>query len=104
LSRRLTLRGEFILKQALLVIDAQQELIEGNEKEQPVVQKEKLIEAINLVIGKAAEAGASLVFIRDRDVAEGKGTGFQVHSGIEVPEGAVTFDKSATNSFMAHRC
>ena len=91
------------MKQALLVIDAQQELIEGNEKEQPVVQKEKLIEAINLVIGKAAEAGASLVFIRDRDVAEGKGTGFQVHSGIEVPEGAVTFDKSATNSFYGTR-
>lgn len=87
------------MKQALLVIDAQQELIEGNEKEQPVVEKDKLIKAINLVSGKAVEAGVILVFIRDRDVAEGKGAGFQVHSGIEVPEGSVTFDKSATNSF-----
>jgi nicotinamidase-related amidase len=87
------------LKQALLVIDAQQELIEGNENEQGVVQKEKLIETINHVIGKAIEADASLIFVRDRDVAGGKGDGFQVHSGIEVPKHAVTFDKLATNSF-----
>jgi nicotinamidase-related amidase len=87
------------LKQALLVIDAQQELIEGNDNEKPVVHKEKLIETINHVIGKAVEADASLVFVRDRDVAGGKGDGFQVHRGIKVPEHAVTFDKLATNSF-----
>jgi nicotinamidase-related amidase len=87
------------LKQALLVIDAQQELIEGNEKEQGVVHKEKLIETINRVIVKAVEVDAGLIFVRDRDVAGGKGDGFQVHSGIKLPEHAVTFDKLATNSF-----
>lgn len=87
------------MNQALLVIDAQQELIEGNDKEQPVVQKKELIATINRVIGKAVDEGASLIFIRDRDVAGGKGCGFQVHSEIVIPENAVTFDKSATNSF-----
>jgi nicotinamidase-related amidase len=87
------------LKQALLVIDAQQELIEGNENEQGVVHKEKLIETINRVIGKAVEADAGIIFVRDRDVAGGKGDGFQVHNGIKIPEHAVTFDKLATNSF-----
>ena len=35
------------MKQALLIIDAQQELIEGNDQEVCVFQKEKLIENIN---------------------------------------------------------
>jgi nicotinamidase-related amidase len=87
------------LKQALLVIDAQQELIEGNSKEKPVIQKEKLIKVINSVIEKAEEASASIVFVRDKDVAGGEGAGFQVHSGIKIPAHAVTFDKLATNSF-----
>jgi nicotinamidase-related amidase len=87
------------LKQALLVIDAQQELIEGNEKEKPVYRKEKLIEAINAVIDKAEESGAVIVFVRDKDVAGGEGDGFQIHSGIRTPAQSVTFDKYATNSF-----
>lgn len=87
------------MKQALLVIDAQQELIDGNEKERPVYEKEKLIESINTVIEKAQETGASIVFIRDKDVGGGEGAGFQVHNGINIPAHAVTFDKLATNSF-----
>ncbi|WP_079529658.1 isochorismatase family protein [Halobacillus hunanensis] len=87
------------MKQALLVIDAQQELIEGNEEEKCVFQKEKLIEHINLVINKAVESESLVVFIRDKDVAEGKGEGFQIHRDIKVPTGAEIFDKEATNSF-----
>ncbi|WP_163530234.1 isochorismatase family protein [Halobacillus ihumii] len=87
------------MKQALLVIDAQQELMEGNEEEKAVFQKEKLVEHINLVINKAVESESLVVFIRDKDVAEGKGEGFQIHQDIEIPDGAEIFDKEATNSF-----
>lgn len=87
------------MKQALLIIDAQQELIEGNDQEGSVFQKEELIENINLVITKAAESEALVVFVRDTDVAEGKGEGFQVHRDITIPTDSKTFDKAATNSF-----
>lgn len=87
------------MKQALLIIDAQQELIEGNDQEVSVFQKEKLIENINLVIKKATESDALIIFVRDTDVAEGKGEGFQVHRDINLPTDSKTFDKAATNSF-----
>ena len=41
------------LKQALLVIDAQQQLIDGNEKEKAVFNQATLLHNINLVIRKA---------------------------------------------------
>ena len=87
------------MKQALLVIDVQQELVEGNENEQAVFQKERLIDIINGVIEKAKKAEAHIVFIRDQDVAGGTGDGFQVHRDLQIPEDAETFDKLATNSF-----
>ncbi|MCD7036006.1 cysteine hydrolase [Metabacillus sp. GX 13764] len=87
------------MKQALLVIDAQQDLIEGNHEEQEVFQKEVLIAAINKVIKEAKANGAYIVFVRDLDVAGGEGAGFQVHRDIEVPDDAAIFDKQATNSF-----
>uniref|UniRef100_UPI00388EF441 isochorismatase family protein n=1 Tax=Radiobacillus sp. PE A8.2 TaxID=3380349 RepID=UPI00388EF441 len=40
-----------------------------------------------------------IVFVRDLDVAEGKGKCFQVHEKINVPKDAKFFDKAATNSF-----
>ncbi|MGE7623000.1 isochorismatase family protein [Viridibacillus sp. NPDC096237] len=87
------------MKQALLVIDAQQELIEGDEKEQSVLNKEKLLNNINSVINKAVESDALVIFMRDKDVAQGEGKGFQVHEQIKVPLTAKVFDKEATNSF-----
>ncbi|MDF2855147.1 MAG: cysteine hydrolase [Neobacillus sp.] len=87
------------MKQALLVIDAQQELIEGNENEKSVWNKEALVETINLVIESAKKADAIVVFVRDKDVANGEGDGFQVHRGINVPPASEIFDKKATNSF-----
>ncbi|MGM0845648.1 MAG: cysteine hydrolase family protein [Bacillota bacterium] len=87
------------MKQQLLIIDAQQELIEGNGEEKPVYKKEKLIENINHVIEKAKVSNFQIVFIRDLDVAQGQGRGFQIHEGISVPDDTVIFDKSATNSF-----
>lgn len=87
------------MKQTLIIIDAQQELIDGNQKESAVFNKEQLIQNINKVIRKAKEANVEVVFVRDLDVAEGKGAGFQVHNEINVPENAQVFDKLATNSF-----
>jgi nicotinamidase-related amidase len=92
-------KGADNLKHALLVIDAQQELIEGNASEQAVYNKVGLLQNINVVIEKAKQAKAALVFVRDVDVSEGKGAGFEVHSAINVPEGAQVFDKQATNAF-----
>jgi len=87
------------VNQALLIIDAQQELIDGNQEERAVFNKEQLVRNINLVIEKAKESNVPVVFVRDLDVAEGKGTGFDIHNGINVPIEAKIFDKKATNCF-----
>ena len=93
------LKGDNQLNQTLLIIDAQQELIEGNQTESAVFNKEQLIENINLVIEKAKKADIPVVVVRDFDVAEGKGEGFQVHKDIHIPTDAPTFDKLSTNAF-----
>ena len=93
------MKGENYLNQILLVIDAQQELIDGNQEESAVFNKEQLIGNINLLIEKARKSDVPVVFVRDLDVAEGKGLGFQVHDAINVPTDTKFFDKTATNSF-----
>lgn len=93
------LKGENYLNQTLLVIDAQQELIDGNQEESAVFNKSQLITNINLLIEKASEANVPVVFVRDLDVAEGIGKGFQIHDEIKVPTDIKLFDKKATNSF-----
>ncbi|WP_455662627.1 isochorismatase family protein [Pradoshia sp.] len=87
------------MNQTLLIIDAQQELIDGNQEERAVFHKEQLIRNINLLIKQATESGVPVIFVRDTDVAEGKGAGFQVHDQINVPSDALFFDKAATNCF-----
>ncbi|AWV34521.1 cysteine hydrolase family protein [Paenibacillus sp. FSL H7-0716] len=87
------------MNQVLLIIDAQQELMDGNEKESAVFNKEQLIRNINKVIEQAKEANVEVVFVRDLDVAEGTGAGFQVHNKINRSVNAKIFDKLATNSF-----
>ena len=93
------MKGEIYLNQTLLIIDAQQELMDGNKKESAVFNKAQLIRNINMVIKKANEIDIPVVFVRDLDVGEGKGEGFHVHNEIHVPSDAKIFDKSATNSF-----
>jgi nicotinamidase-related amidase len=93
------LKGENELNQTLLIIDAQQELIDGNQKASSVFNKDQLLRNINLVIEKALKLNIPVVFVRDVDVAEGKGKGFQIHDEINVPSGAKIFDKAATNAF-----
>lgn len=87
------------MKQALLIIDAQQELLDGNQEEQEVYRKNELIEMINRTVEKAESLGVPVVFVRDLDVASGTGRGFLVHEHIHVPQSAVVFDKKATNAF-----
>lgn len=87
------------MNQLLLIIDAQQELIDGNQDMRAVFKKEQLIQNINSVIKKAKEANATIVCVRDLDVAGGKGEGFQVHDEIHLPVDTKFFDKAATNSF-----
>jgi nicotinamidase-related amidase len=99
LRKELFNRGGNDLNQALLIIDAQQELIDGGSEEKGVFEKEKLIDNINAVIEKATKANASIIFIRDLDVSNGEGAGFQVHKDIKVPSTSPIFDKTATNSF-----
>ncbi|KEK24748.1 cysteine hydrolase family protein [Bacillus gaemokensis] len=87
------------MKQALLIIDAQQELINGNEQESAVFQKDELLKNINIAIQKANQSNALIIFVRDTDVASGEGKGFQIHEEIKVPHVALIVDKEATNSF-----
>ncbi|GGB62530.1 isochorismatase family protein [Virgibacillus dakarensis] len=87
------------MKQALLIIDVQQELVDGNKEEKSVFNKEVLLDHVNAVINKALKSHALIVFMRDKDVADGKGPGFQIHKKVNVPTTAKIFDKAATNSF-----
>ncbi|MFX3616489.1 MAG: cysteine hydrolase family protein [Sporolactobacillus sp.] len=87
------------MNQALLVIDSQKALIDGDEQEKGVFNKEALLQKINLVIEKAIQSKSTVVFIRDTSVSGGAGDGFEVHSAIHRPEGAETFNKSATSAF-----
>ncbi|MGE7114979.1 isochorismatase family protein [Lysinibacillus sp. NPDC047702] len=87
------------MNQVLLIIDVQQVLLDGNHEENAVFQKDQLIYNINLVIDKALEANIPIIFIRDLDVAEGNGQGFEILSGIFVSSHAKLFDKMATNCF-----
>ncbi|MDM5187909.1 isochorismatase family protein [Bacillus sp. DX4.1] len=87
------------MKQALLIIDAQQELIDGNEKETEVFQKDQLLKTINVAIKKALQSDTLIIFVRDTDVASGIGKGFQIHEEIKIPSTALVIDKEATNSF-----
>lgn len=87
------------MNQALLIIDAQQELIDGSILEKGVPEKELLINNINTVINKAIDANALIIFIRDLDTAGGEGPGFQIHTDIHLPVDFLLFDKKATNPF-----
>ena len=87
------------MKQAVLVIDFQQELVDGNTEERPVYLKEQVAHVIEAVVLEADERNIPIVFIRDLDVAGGIGPGFAVHDSIPVPASSVTFDKAATNAF-----
>ncbi len=73
--------------------------MDGNQEESAVWNKDQLILTINKMINKAKETGVEAVFVRDLDVAEGKGAGFQVHNEIHMPVDAKVFDKQATNAF-----
>lgn len=94
-----TFKGAIFLKQALLVIDAQQELMDGGLENQGVFEKDNVTHNINVAVEKALKKAVQIVFIRDRDVSNGEGSGFQIHKDIHVPSDAVIFDKFATNSF-----
>jgi len=87
------------LNQALLIIDVQQELVDGNNETKNVLNKEALLDNVNLVINKALESHALIIFVRDKDVADGKCPGFQIHQTVKVPTNAKIFDKVATNAF-----
>ena len=86
------------MKQALLIIDAQQELIDGNEQENEVFRKTELLSTLNTAVQKAIDSNALIVFVRDIDVASGSG-GFEVHNQIKVPQSAILINKATTNSF-----
>ena len=65
------------MKQALLIIDAQQELMDGNEQENEVFRKTELLATLNTAVQKAIDANALIVFVRDIDVASGSGEGLK---------------------------
>ena len=46
------------MKQALLIIDAQKELIDGNEQESEVFRKTELLSTLNTAVQKAIDANA----------------------------------------------
>ncbi|OGX79736.1 isochorismatase [Exiguobacterium sp. SH31] len=87
------------MKQALLVIDFQQELVDGNDVERGVERGPEVAAVINNLIQQASSKQVPVIFVRDLDVADGRGDGFAVHRSIIVPDDSVLFDKQATNAF-----
>ncbi|QJC50726.1 cysteine hydrolase [Paenibacillus albicereus] len=87
------------MAQALLVIDVQKDLVEGNGGEVPIFEPERLFEAIGKAVEQAEQAGARIVFVRDKSVGGGEGEGFDVHPALRIPPDAAVFDKTATSSF-----
>lgn len=87
------------MNQALLVIDAQQALIDGDDQEIGVYNKDALLKNINSVVDLAVRSYIQIVYIRDTSVAGGHGPGFQVHREIHIPEGAEMFNKNGVNAF-----
>lgn len=90
------------MKQAVLVIDFQQELVDGNTEERPVYLKEQVAHVIEAVVLEADERNIPVVFIRDLDVAGGTGPGFAVHDSIPVP--ASRLIKQRRMRFMVPHC
>ncbi|HEO8418782.1 cysteine hydrolase family protein [Niallia sp. FSL W8-0635] len=87
------------MNQALLIIDVQQDLVNGTEQTKEIYNKQDLLKTINLVIKKAIKSEVEIIFVRDKDVAGGEGPGFDIHSDLNVPSEAKIFDKYATNAF-----
>ena len=74
-------------------------MIDGNKKEKAVFNPSTLLDNINSVIKKAIVSNSLIIFIRDKDVADGSGEGFEIHRDIHIPTKAIILDKEATNSF-----
>lgn len=91
--------GGIDVKQGLLIIDTQKDLVDGSEVEEGVVDKQRLLGNINHLIKKARELGVPVLFIRDKDVANGEGDGFEVHPSLWREQSDIVFDKEATNAF-----
>lgn len=87
------------MNQALLIIDVQQELVDGTEQTNEIYNKQSLLETINIVIEKALNSNIEVIFVRDKDVSGGTSPGFEIYSTLNVPENAKIFDKYATNAF-----
>ncbi|WP_394939415.1 isochorismatase family protein [Psychromicrobium sp. YIM B11713] len=86
------------MAQALLVIDAQQAMVDGSYAGE-LFNRDAVLSNIALALQKATAAGAQVVFIRDKDVAGGSGAGFEVAAELVQPAGSVTIDKSNNNAF-----
>lgn len=91
------------MNQALLIIDAQQEIIDGTDEQKGVFGKETLLININKMVDRALEVGIPIVFVRDTDVAGGDGPGFQVHPEIKIPSSAEIINKASTSAFHKTR-
>ncbi|NYE95228.1 nicotinamidase-related amidase [Psychromicrobium silvestre] len=86
------------MTQALIVIDVQQDMVNGSYAGE-LANKDAVIGNIKLAIEKASDAGAQVIFIRDKDVAGGSGPGFEVFDELPQPAGSVTIDKANNNLF-----
>lgn len=87
------------MNQALLVIDAQRDMVDGSYTGQ-LAKKDAVLGNIKLALAKAEQANAQVVFIRDVDIAGGSGPGFEVDPTLPQPSGSVTIDTSHSNIFV----
>ena len=87
------------MKQALLIIDAQQELIDGNEQENEVFRKTELLSTLNIALQKAIDSNALIVFVRDIDVASVVAKDLKYIIKFKYPSLQSLLIKQRTNSF-----
>jgi nicotinamidase-related amidase len=81
---------------ALLVIDVQVDLIEGDR---PVYDGPAVITRIRQLIERARAAGAPVLFVLDKDVAPPDSPGWQLHPGLGAHAAELRIRKAYSDSF-----
>ncbi|PTX59092.1 nicotinamidase-related amidase [Melghirimyces profundicolus] len=84
---------------ALLVIDAQTGLIDGDEMHDPVWEGERLLKNIGILLRKARDAFVPVIFVQDDDVAPPESVEWRVHPLIAPVPGEASVRKVATDAF-----
>ncbi|QRG67145.1 cysteine hydrolase family protein [Brevibacillus choshinensis] len=84
---------------ALLVIDVQTGIVEGTSDQQPVYQKESLLQTIQALIDRARRRSIPVLYVQDVDVKAAGEEAFAIHPALQPAPDEPVILKKATDSF-----